>query len=152
MADKVGFTPMKSVTLAATIIQQSDRDHPADAVLRTELKNRRDLLPVDTAEIAGAVFSFYRWQGWLDERASLEDRIVKAMGLARKFSADPKSFGDDELVARAVPTWIHDEMPITPEFVRMLQTEPMLWLRARPGQGGILAPQLGECRAFGTGA
>ena len=140
------------LNLAERVIQRSDREHPADAVLRAELKTHRDLLPQETAELSHAVFSYFRWQGWLSERDAIHEKILQAIGLAKKFSEEPKSFADHELVARSLPAWIHDELSITPAFARALQTEPKLWLRARPGQGTNLAERLGDCRPFGTGA
>jgi len=139
------------LNIAERVIQCSDRDHPADAVLRAELKFRRDLLAQETAELSHAVFSYSRWYGWLNERDAIHEKILQAIGLAKKFSEEPKSFADHELVARAVPAWIHDEISMSPAFARALQTEPKLWLRARPGQGTNLAERLGDCRPFGTG-
>jgi 16S rRNA (cytosine967-C5)-methyltransferase len=140
------------LNLAERVIQRSDRDHPADAVLRAELKTQRDLLAQETAELSHAVFSYFRWYGWLSEGDDIHEKILQAIGLAKQFSEQPKRFADHELVARAVPAWIHDEISITPAFARALQTEPKLWLRARPGQGTNLAERLGDCRPFGTGA
>ncbi|MGH7972811.1 MAG: RsmB/NOP family class I SAM-dependent RNA methyltransferase, partial [Limisphaerales bacterium] len=59
---------------------------------------------------------------------------------------------DEDLVARAVPAWVKEEMEVSAEWARALQAEPKLWLRARPGQGRALARALGDCRAFGAGA
>jgi 16S rRNA (cytosine967-C5)-methyltransferase len=139
------------LNITGQIIQRSDRAHPADATLRAELKSQRKLLPADLAEISHAVFSYYRWLRWLDLRAALHDQIASAIELARKFSRDPKTFENADLVARAVPEWIHQEMRISAEFAHALQTEPSLWLRARSGQGTRLAQRLGDCRPFGPG-
>jgi 16S rRNA (cytosine967-C5)-methyltransferase len=139
------------LSLAEQVIQCSDREHPADAVLRAELKTRRDLLPQETAELSHAVFSYFRWHGWLSERDAIHEKILQAIGLAKKFLEEPKSFADHKLVARAVPAWIHDQIAISPAFARALQTEPKLWLRARPEQGTKLAERLGDCRPFGSG-
>jgi 16S rRNA (cytosine967-C5)-methyltransferase len=81
----------------------------------------------------------------------LGNRIQGAIELALEFSNNPTSFQDADLVARAVPAWIRKEIPVTAEFARALQDEPTLWLRARPGQGTVLAQRLGDCRQFGTG-
>jgi len=140
------------MNLAERVIQRSDRDHPADAVLRAEFKAHHDLIPQETAELSHAVFSYFRWHGWLSERDAIHEKILQAIALAKKFSEEPKSFTDHELVTQAVPTWISDEISISPAFARALQTEPKLWLRARPGQGTKLAERLGDCRPFGTGA
>jgi 16S rRNA (cytosine967-C5)-methyltransferase len=42
-------------------------------------------------------------------------------------------------------------MDVTGPFARSLQTEPPLWLRARPGGGKDLAAKLGDCRVQGDG-
>jgi 16S rRNA (cytosine967-C5)-methyltransferase len=42
-------------------------------------------------------------------------------------------------------------MTVTGAWVRALQREPSLWLRARRGWGGALARKLGNCRVFGGG-
>jgi 16S rRNA (cytosine967-C5)-methyltransferase len=47
---------------------------------------------------------------------------------------------------------LKEEMEITPDWARAIQSEPRIWLRARPGQGGKLAAKLGDCKVFGQGA
>lgn len=133
------------------VIACSDSAHPADAVLRVELKAQRGLVPKDTAEVTRLVFGFFRWRGWLDPKSSLSAQIRTAADLAAQFKNNPASFADAELVERAVPNWIQEELQCSPEFARALQAEPKLWLRARPGQGAALALRLGDCRVFGSG-
>jgi len=50
------------VNLAAGVVSQADREHPADAVLRHELKARRGLTRAVASEVSRAVFAFYRWR------------------------------------------------------------------------------------------
>jgi 16S rRNA (cytosine967-C5)-methyltransferase len=133
------------------IIRSANREHPADAVLRQELKAQRGLSPEAAAQVSRAVFNYYRWRGWLDERTPLQDQIEQTTILARKFANKPEAFSDADLVARVAPRWLKDEMDITPTWARALQTEPRLWLRARPGRGAALAKSLGDCSPFGTG-
>src|SRR5205814_388763 len=90
-------------------------------------------------------------KGWANEQKDLEGQIAQAIELADRFRTDPTGFADSDLVARAVPGWIRQEFPCTPELARALQSEPKLWLRARPGQGRRLAEQLGDCHIFGAG-
>ncbi len=139
------------LSLAEQVICRTDRDHPADAQLRLELKARHGLSRAETAEVSRTVFSFFRWRGWVEEGRSLGDQIIHAVELADQFSQQPESFSVSELVARAVPSWIQSEVEITPEFARSLQAEPQLWLRARPGQGTFLAERLRDCRSCGAG-
>jgi 16S rRNA (cytosine967-C5)-methyltransferase len=137
--------------LAEQIISQADSAHPADRILRLELKKRPRLSATEKTDIARSVFSYFRWLGWLAEDLSLLDRIARASELAVQFAKHPESFPASELVARAVPSWVENEIHITPEYARALQKEPFLWLRARPGQGGVLAQKLRDCRVFGDG-
>jgi len=137
------------VELAGEVIKRATRERPADAVLREALKSRRDLAPGEAAQISHAVFAYYRWLGWLEKSNSLAEQIGRASQLAKAFAQRPDSVPDSELVQRAVPDWLHHEMAVTPQFMRALQAEPKLWLRARPGQGGLLAKALGDCRILG---
>jgi 16S rRNA (cytosine967-C5)-methyltransferase len=140
------------LNLAATVIQRSSRERPADEVLRSQLKTQRGLSQIRSAQVSRAVFTYYRWFGWLDQREPLEDQIDHALQLARKFAENPLEFSDDDLKNRVVPEWLSDEMEITPDWLRAIQAEPKVWLRARPGQGGALAAKLGDCKIFGADA
>jgi 16S rRNA (cytosine967-C5)-methyltransferase len=138
--------------LVGRVIRTADREHPADAVLREELKHQRGLSEDEAAGASKLSFAYYRWRGWLDQQLELRDQLNQAWELATKFARDPKSFSDSELVEKAVPDWVRDDIELTPGLVRALQREPQLWLRARPGQGSVLAKRLHHCRAFGEDA
>lgn len=144
---------MKPSTLAliGRVLRAADREHPADAVLRQDLKAQRGLSPAEAAQVSRAVFACYRWRGWLDEHKPLDVQVERALELAGRFAREPQSFSDAELVARAVPAWLKEEMEVAPAWARALQAEPKLWLRAQPGQGSALAKRLGDCRLFGEG-
>jgi 16S rRNA (cytosine967-C5)-methyltransferase len=141
----------KLLELAATIIQRSSRERPADSVLRSHLKAQRGLSQIQSAMVSRAVFAYFRWFGWLDRRQPLHDQIDPALQLARKFSDNPVDFSAPDLKSHAIPQWLNGEMDVTPEWLRAIQSEPKLWLRARPGQGKALATKLGDCRVFGSG-
>jgi 16S rRNA (cytosine967-C5)-methyltransferase len=51
-----------------------------------------------------------------------------------------------------VPEWVGTEMEVSPAWLRSLQTEPKLWLRAKRGTGRALAEKLGECVIPGEAA
>jgi 16S rRNA (cytosine967-C5)-methyltransferase len=138
--------------IAAAIIHASSRQRPADAVLRSELKSQSGLSRADSTEVTRLVFGFYRWFGWLDKQPSLAQQLERAFELAQQFAKQPESFSDAELVSRAVPDWTREHVEVTPEWARALQSEPALWLRARPGEGKLVSTKLGNCRAFGEGA
>jgi 16S rRNA (cytosine967-C5)-methyltransferase len=135
--------------IAALVIQKADREHPADAVLRTELKNQRGLSRESSRDVAEAVFAYYRWLGWLDRTRPLPGQILDAVELGRRFQSDPASFSDDELLQRALPGWVADQVEISADWMRALQEEPRIWLRARAGQGSRLAERLGDCVTMG---
>ncbi len=139
------------LALAERAIRASDREHPADGVLRDLLKAQRDLFPADRRVISEAVFAWNRWRGWCEERQHLRDQIEATLRLAERFEKDPKRFGDDELCSRAVPAWLATAMEVSPAWVRTLQTPPRLWLRTHRGQGREVARELGDCEAFGDG-
>jgi len=141
----------KLLDLVERVIRKSTKEHPADAVLRETLKAQVGLRPEHGTEVSRAVFSYYRWLGWLDQKQEFSAQIDRALDLTSRFSARPESFSATELMDRAVPGWIKNEMTVTSDWVRAIQAEPKLWLRARPGQGGTLAGILEGCRTFGRG-
>ena len=133
------------------IIRAANREHPADGVMRAELKAQHGLSRDDGARVSEAVFAYFRWRGWLDEGKPIRQRIDHALELAERYALKPESFTDAELIARAVPGWLPTVMTVPGDWVRALQREPKLWLRARRGRGGVLAEKLGDCSVFGAG-
>ena len=142
--------------IAAAIIGKSDHDNPADAVLRVELKNQRELSAESSRAISRAVFAYYRWREWLGDQP-MTDQLVQAVDLQERFALRysqrqnreaelPPPFTDAELSAKAVPSWVADEVTFSPEWLRALQLEPTPWLRARPGHGSELANKLRGCK------
>jgi 16S rRNA (cytosine967-C5)-methyltransferase len=131
--------------IVEAVLQQSSRAKPADAVLRAELKRQSGLPPELAASVAQAVFAWFRWLGWLDESQPFTDQLQNALLLQRRLDETPGSFSDEELLTRALPLWVSGQMDVKPAWVRALQREPNLWLRARPGRGRELADKLGEC-------
>jgi 16S rRNA (cytosine967-C5)-methyltransferase len=129
--------------IAAQIIERSDREHPADAVLREALREAK-LARTESRSVAEAVFAYFRWRGWLDLNESLSWQLTLARALDSRFRTDPGSFSTEEL-HRAVPSWIAEELTVTRDWLLSLQTQPMLWLRARRGCGKQLANNLGDC-------
>src|SRR5258706_7886721 len=80
------------VALTAEVISKADRQHPADQVLREVLRGRRELGTDVAARVARAVFAYYRWHGWLDDRMPFPERLGYAAELAERFARDPKQF------------------------------------------------------------
>lgn len=140
-----------TLELAARVVAASDRDHPADGVLREVLRTQRGVSPDKARRVSEAVFAYFRWLGWVDRQAPLEAQLRTALECRRAYAEEPESFADADLLIRAVPAWVKEHCEVTPAWVRSLQQEPVLWLRARPGQGRALAAELGECRAAGRG-
>lgn len=138
------------IRIAEAVIRKVDREHPADFVLRTVL-HRCDASPDMAHRVSRAVFAFYRWQGWLNPRDSVPRQLTATWTLVERFQRSPGSFSDEEFREKAVPSWISREMDFSVEWLRALQREPALWLRARAGQGKVLAEKLGRCRAAGDG-
>jgi 16S rRNA (cytosine967-C5)-methyltransferase len=134
-----------------TVISRSDREHLADDVLRQVLREARGVSPEQAREASAAVFAYYRWQGWLDRGRPLLHRIDDAMELAHAYARNPEAIPEAELRARAIPAWAAEEANVTVGWLRALQAEPRLWVRARVGTGAELARELDDCRPAGTG-
>jgi 16S rRNA (cytosine967-C5)-methyltransferase len=136
----------RAIQLALSIIRQSSRTRPADAVLRETLKQQRGLAPDSSRKTARTVFDWFRWRGWFDGAEADEIRLAEAQALQERFDRDPGSFSDEEIEARATPGWVHEEVPVKPGWKRALQCKPRTWLRARPGTAAQVARQLNDCR------
>jgi len=132
--------------LPERIITASNRENPADKVLREHLKAERDLMPSDARAVSQTVFNYFRWRGWLDLTVPLNLQIRKSRELAASFAENPASFSDASLVERVAPEWLRGEMELTPAWARAIQSEPRLWLRAKPGQGHALVEKLGAAK------
>lgn len=130
------------IKIAAEVISKSDGEHPADSVLRAELK-RHKLSRSNSREISRSVFAYFRWFGWLDSQKPLAGNIFIAQELAQRFAREPQRFTDEELFAKTVPAWTKDVMEVSAEWLRALQTEPKLWLRTKRGKAGGVAAALG---------
>ena len=131
---------------AARILTAAAQDNvPADRALRHYFLEMRHLGPRDKRAVSRAVFAYFRWLQWLDPKASFQKQVEHALTLHERFLADVKSIKPEALAARAVPDWLHTEMELPPAFLRHLQHEPALWLRARPGTAVKLARELGDC-------
>ncbi len=141
-ADQNVRVPQSISKIASEIISKSDREHPADSVLRVELK-RRNLLRDESRKISRAVFTYFRWHGWLDPQKPLAGNLFVAEQLAEKFARDPKRFSDEELLAKAIPAWVGEFVNVSPEWLRALQSDPKLWLRTKRGQASRIAESLG---------
>ncbi|MEP6664049.1 MAG: RsmB/NOP family class I SAM-dependent RNA methyltransferase [Verrucomicrobiota bacterium] len=131
------------VKIAADIIAKSDREHPADSVLRLELKRQKNLAREDSRQISRAVFNYFRWFGWLDTTKAVAGNLFAAEELGERFARDPQRISDAELAAKAVPAWTKENVQVSPEWLRALQVEPKLWLRAKRNQSKRIADALG---------
>jgi 16S rRNA (cytosine967-C5)-methyltransferase len=118
---------------------------PADAALRAYLPGHRTLGAVGKRSVSRAVFAYFRWLHWLEKEESPQRRIVRALELQARFDRDPSSTKAEALAARAVPGWIAAEMELAPAYLRSLQGEPALWIRAKTGKAARVAADLGDC-------
>ena len=87
--------------LAERVIQAASREHPADGVLRSELRAQHGLSREAGGQISRAVFAYFRWHGWLDKARPIREQIERALVLAERFATRPDSFSDAELTAHA---------------------------------------------------
>lgn len=128
-----------------TVVRQNSREKPADGLLRAELKRQRELSPETSRDVARAVFTIFRWRDWIDPSSPMRDQLTEALALQKRFEKTPESFSDEELLAHAVPEWIRGAMEVSSEWIRSLQSEPRLWLRARRGAAEQASFALGDC-------
>ncbi|HMJ88601.1 MAG TPA: RsmB/NOP family class I SAM-dependent RNA methyltransferase [Candidatus Acidoferrum sp.] len=130
------------IKIATRVVTEASETKPADALLRALLKESR-LPRADSAEVAELVFAYFRWRGWLGAEVAAAPQFEKAMDLDQRFQRDPISFSDEEL-KRAVPEWTMDHVDVSGGWLRSLQARPSLWIRAKRGQGELLAKHFGE--------
>lgn len=136
----------KALKLVAKIISKAGPELPADAALREEFRKQTGLSREMTREISKAVFAYFRWLGWLPAGMELKEMVPLALELGKKFSNNPDSFTDDELIEKAVPAWIKKQIEVSPKWVRALQSEPKLWLRTKKNLRNKIAERLIDCR------
>ena len=127
---------------ACKIIEQADREHPADTLLRETFKRLRVFNAEETRAISNTVFMYFRWHGFLDAGEDMEAQVRQAFKLAAQFERDPFSLTDEDLRAKTVPDWTAIEVETTVDWFRTLQRPPNLWLRAKRGQGNLVANKL----------
>jgi 16S rRNA (cytosine967-C5)-methyltransferase len=130
---------------AAQIIRSVSEHERADSALRLYFERHRYLSPREKRDISHSVFVYFRWLSWLDAKASPQMRVAQAMELQERFTKNPTSIKAEALAVRAVPTWLASEMELPADYLRQLQRDPALWLRARPGQADALAKSLFAC-------
>ena len=134
---------------AAQILTTVSTGERADTALRFYFESHRYLQPPAKRAISHTVFVYFRWLSWLDPKASPQKRLEQAVELHARFIADPKCIKAETLAVRAVPTWLWTELELPAEakagYLRQLQRDPPLWLRARPGQSAALAKSLFAC-------
>lgn len=126
--------------IAVEVIRTAGRDKPADQALREVLKAMRDLPPFDAAEVSRTVFNYYRWHGWLRDERTVDARMRLARRLAERSRANTIPYA--ELRAKAVPAWTSEVLDVSDDWVKSLQREPTLWLRARRGMSAALLQSL----------
>lgn len=129
--------------LATAVVEHSSREQPADSMLRQCLRDVRGLSGSETAQISHAVFSYFRWHGWIKPELRIESKIRSGLEFADEFERRPHAFTDKELVARALPSWVKDAAEVTPAWMRAIQAKPALWLRTKPGLAQTLSQVLG---------
>lgn len=134
--------------IAAEVIRKTGKDKPADAALREVLKQIKDLAPFDATEIARTVFIYYRWHVWLRDERGVESKMRLALRLDEQFRVNESNIPLAELHAKAVPAWTAEQMNVPDEWLRSLQRQPKLWLRAKRGTADSLAEKLRLARTL----
>jgi len=126
--------------------EAADSTVPADRLLKARLRDAR-FGPEVGALTARLVFSWFRWRGFLQGADPAPETLARTLDLATRYAAEPGRFDAAALIDGAVPGWLRQHMEVREGFVRALQAEPVIWLRARPGKARELAAQLPGARA-----
>ena len=134
---------------AARILKVVQAGTPADQALRGSLtQTRHYTAPGERRGISRAVFAYYRWWRWLNEKESPQKQLAAALELQARFDKSPESIKPAALAARAVPDWLKTEMDDIPvAWLQQLQREPALWIRPKQGLETRVVPALGKCEA-----
>lgn len=138
------FDP-STLNRAAHIIRGVTPRLPADAVLRLELAANRNLSAAARSAVARAVFSYYRWLKWLRTHESIQLQVNDALDRQARYEREPLTTKIEALASRAVPDWLSGEVVLPPETLRLMQLEPVLWIRTRPGMRTQLGQELNDC-------
>lgn len=135
----------KTSSLAIEVIRRATREQPADAVLREVLKAEKSLPGKMAGEVVEAVYSFYRWRGWLNAGYPMSQQIVYASKLQADFSENPASIAERNIQNKAVPDWVGDELKVSINWLKALQQPARVWLRAKRGTRERVAANLEDC-------
>src|SRR4051794_29508887 len=87
------------LAVAAGVVENADRSHRAEDVLRLELKELGGVEPQQARRISVAVAAYYRWHAWLDQTSRTARQIEEACEFADEFARKPDSFSEKELLA-----------------------------------------------------
>ncbi|HEY4990042.1 MAG TPA: RsmB/NOP family class I SAM-dependent RNA methyltransferase, partial [Opitutaceae bacterium] len=128
---------------ASRVLDSLRPGFPADAALRDYLAGNRTLGAVGRRSVSRAVFAYFRWVNWLNAAESAQKRVLHALDFQARFDRDPASVKAEALGARGVPPWLAGEMGLPAAYLRQLQREPSLWIRAKIGTAAELARRLG---------
>jgi len=134
---------------AARILKLVQTGTPADQALRESLTQTRHFTaPAARRGISKAVFTYFRWWRWLNEKESLQKQLAAALLLQERFDKNPAAIKPAALAALAVPDWLKAEMDDIPAaWLQQLQREPALWIRVKQGLQARVTPALGKCEA-----
>ncbi len=133
--------------LALDVVRESASSRlPADRLLKARLRDSR-LSQGAAALVVRLVFSWFRWRGFLNGAEPAPETVRRAGELAERYLSEPERFDPVALLDGAVPGWLRQHMEVHEGFVRTLQDEPTMWLRARPGGARELAAQLPDAEA-----
>jgi 16S rRNA (cytosine967-C5)-methyltransferase len=131
---------------AARVLKLVQGGATADAALREALgRTRFGSAPALRRAVSRAVFAYFRWWRWLEPKQSLQKQTEAALDLQARFDRAPESFKAEALAARAVPEWLKDEFDVPTPWLRQIQREPVLWLRAKQSEAANLPALLADC-------
>ncbi len=130
---------------AGRVVAQVSPERRADTALRFYFERENWIQPPQRRAISRAVFVYFRWLQWLEPKRPSHERVAYAALLQQRYDANPKSLKPETLATYAIPDWTKAEIAWPADTLRLLQGDPALWIRARPGTADALASELGGC-------
>ena len=141
----------RAIEMAVEIISNSGREKPADRVLRDRLR----IVPRSQGElrasISKAVFAWFKWHRCLDVLIPSVESVLDAVKMNGRFQANPETFDTDSLRQRVIPRWYREAHECEDGWMRSLQLDSRLWLRARSGRQGALMEGVGGVERVNAG-
>lgn len=131
--------------LALQVVRKASAEFPADGVLRELLRQQTGLGRDEAQLISEKVFAYYRWKNWYPPHATVEEVLDQAQERDWRFASQSTELPVEQLMEKAIPSWVTRHMDCKAEWLRTLQRRPTLWLRAKESTLEMVQSALPDC-------